>query len=86
MVFPDYRRAPNIAARPDLYEVENRAVDPDGLVLAAMRSLPFQDASVDVVHARFAYFWPPGCQAGLGEVLRMLTPAGSTGGWRLGRV
>jgi methylase of polypeptide subunit release factors len=28
-----------LAARPDVYELENRALDPDGLVLAAMRSL-----------------------------------------------
>ena len=111
------------SARPDLYELENRAADPDGPVLKAMRELapwtgrtlltsgaavgtgcpatppkragllgvepdpallplarardrrvrvvpasaehiPLGDASVDVVHARFAYFWPPGCQAG----------------------
>jgi hypothetical protein len=30
-----------------------------------------------VVHARFAYFWPPGCEAGLTEVLRVLTPGGT---------
>jgi len=118
MSFPDFRPAPNQGGRPDLYELENRAVDPDGLVLAEMRRLapwagltlvdlgcgsgywlpgyaaeasevigvepdlalleaarardrrarvlagsaehiPLADASVDVVHARFAYFWPP---------------------------
>jgi ubiquinone/menaquinone biosynthesis C-methylase UbiE len=134
--FTDFRRAPNLATRPDVYELENRALDPDGLVLAAMRSLapwsgrtlvdlgcgsgywlpgyadeaalvigvepdpallemasrrdrrarvlpgsaehiPLEDASVDVVHARFAYFWPPGCEAGLAEVLRVLKPGGA---------
>jgi SAM-dependent methyltransferase len=134
--FPDFRHAPNLAGRPELYELENRALDPEGLVLAAMRSLapwsgrtlvdlgcgsgywlpgyadeaalvigvepdpalldlaarrdrraralagsaehiPLEDASVDVVHARFAYFWPPGCEAGLAEVLRVLTPGGT---------
>lgn len=132
----DFHPAPNITARPDLYEIENRGMDPEGLVLAAMRTLapwrgkalvdlgcgtgywlpayadeaaavvgvepdmgllevaarrdrrapvlpgsaehlPFRDASVDVVHARFAYFWPPGCAAGLAEALRVLRPGGT---------
>ena len=136
MTFSDFRPAPNQGARPELYELENRAMDPDGLVLAAMRALapwagktlvdlgcgsgywlpgyagrpravigvepdpalvplaaardprarvlpgsaehlPLGDASVDVVHARFAYFWPPGCAAGLAEVLRVLKPGGT---------
>lgn len=34
------------------------------------------DSSVDVVHARFAYFFPPGADAGLAEVLRVLRPGG----------
>jgi ubiquinone/menaquinone biosynthesis C-methylase UbiE len=135
-VFDDFQPAPNITARPDLYELENRALDPDGLVLMALRRLapwqgkilvdlgcgtgywlpvyadeaatvigiepdtgllevaarrdrralsvpgsaehlPLRDASVDVVHARFAYFWPPRCGAGLAEVLRVLKPGGA---------
>jgi SAM-dependent methyltransferase len=32
---------------------------------------------VDVVHARFAYFWPPDCAAGLAEVRRVLKPGGT---------
>ncbi len=134
--FPDFQWAPNQGGRPDLYELENRAADPDGLVLAAMRrlapwagrvlvdlgcgsgfwlpryaeeaatvigiepdarllplarqrdaaatvlagsaeQLPLPDASVDVVHARFAYFWPPRCGPGLAEVLRVLRPGGA---------
>jgi hypothetical protein len=39
MAFPDFRPAPNQGNRPDLYELENRAIDPDGLVLQAMRRL-----------------------------------------------
>src|SRR5215469_4996470 len=124
--FPDWRFAPNIGGHPDVYEIENRALDPDGYVLAAMRNLapwddrtvvdlgcgtgfwlagyardaarvigiepdpalraraearirgvagaevlagsaehlPLAERSVDVVHARFAYFLSPGIVGG----------------------
>jgi SAM-dependent methyltransferase len=137
--FPDWRFAPNIGGHADIYEIENRALDPDGHVLAAMRNLalwdgrtlvdlgcgtgfwlpkyardastvigiepdpalreqaarritglpgvevvpgsaehlPLAGRSVDVVHARFAYFLAPGANAGLAEVLRVLRPGGS---------
>jgi len=150
--FPDWVFAPNIGGHPDIYEIENRALDPGGHVLAAMRRLapwdgrtlvdlgcgtgfwltgyardaarvigiepdpalrakaaartqglpgaevmpgsaehlPLADRSVDVVHARFAYFLAPGGgrggaggsrntgggDAGLAEVLRVLAPDG----------
>ena len=136
MDLPDFNPAPNQGADPALYEIENRALDPQGLVLDAMRALapwagrtlvdlgcgsgfwlpgyadeaslaigvepdpgllplaqardqraqvlsgsaehiPLEDASVDVVHARFAYFFPPYCEAGLAEVLRVLKPGGA---------
>ena len=63
--------------------------DPALLALAAARDrraqvrpgsaehIPLADASADVVHARFAYFWPPGCAAGLAEVRRVLRPGGT---------
>jgi SAM-dependent methyltransferase len=35
------------------------------------------DSSVDVVHARFAYFFGPGREAGVAEVLRILRPGGA---------
>ena len=133
---PDFDPAPNQGEHAGLYEVENRAFDPDGHVLAAMRArapwagrtlldlgcgsgywlgryageaaavigvepdprllpvaagrdervrvlrgsaehIPLDDASVDVVHARFAYFFPPGRDAGLAEVMRVLRPGGA---------
>ena len=136
LTYSDFSPAPNQGGRPDLYEVENRAMDPGRLVLDAMAELapwagktlldlgcgsgywlpgyagqaaavigvepdpalvalaalrdprvrvlsgsaehiPLPDGSADVVHARFAYFWPPGCAAGLAEVLRVLTPGGT---------
>jgi SAM-dependent methyltransferase len=151
MDLTDFAPAPNQGGDPALYEIENRALDPRGLVLDAMRGLapwagrtlldlgcgsgfwlpgyareaaetigvepdptlvplaaervareqvaqkkvapgqvgpvrvltgsaehiPLADASVDVVHARFAYFFPPHCAAGLAEVLRVLRPGGA---------
>jgi len=145
--FPDWRFAPNIGGHPDVYEIENEALDRAGHVLAALRRLTpwagrtivdlgcgtgfwlpryaadaarvigiepdpsvraqalravealgaveglsgaprievlagsaehtgLPDDSVDVVHARFAYFFPPGTDAGLTEVLRVLRPGG----------
>jgi ubiquinone/menaquinone biosynthesis C-methylase UbiE len=136
--------SPNIWRWPDTYEVENRSVDPAGLLDKAiqqlhplagatvldigcgtgyhlphfattaarvigvephppllrlarrrLRSLPLDlaarielyrgtaqllpvpDASVDVVHARWAYFFGPGCEPGLAEVARVLRPGGT---------
>lgn len=132
---PDFARAPNQSDDPALYETENAAIDPEGVLAAALwaaalwddrdvldlgcgsghwlptylgrarsvtgvepdltllplaqsrdpaarvlpgsaEHIPLPDASVDVVHARFAYFFPPGCDAGLTEVLRVLRPGG----------
>jgi len=39
-------------------------------------SLPLPDASVDVAHARWAYFFGPGCEPGLAELARVLRPGG----------
>jgi SAM-dependent methyltransferase len=133
---PDFRPAPNQGENAALYELENRAVDNGGLVLAAMYTrapwrgrtivdlgcgsgywltryteeaarvvgvepdprllplaaqrdpraevlrgsaehIPLSDASVDVIHARFAYFFPPGCEPGLAEAMRVLRPGGT---------
>ena len=131
--------SPNIWRHPEVYERENHAVDPDGVIEAAMREvrdwrgatvldigcgsgfhlprfavdaarvvgvephqplvelarrrtaglahvdvrtgtaqrLPVRDASVDVVHARWAYFFGPGCEPGLREVQRVLRRGGA---------
>ncbi|GGF45404.1 hypothetical protein GCM10011519_19130 [Marmoricola endophyticus] len=39
--------------------------------------LPLPDASVDVIHARWAYFFGPGCEPGLREVDRVLRRGGT---------
>ena len=131
--------SPNIWNSPHVYEIENRAVDPDGVLEAAMRAirpwagatvldvgcgtgfhlplfareasrvvgvephaelaatarrrvrdlpnvtvrigtaqtLPLPDASVDVVHARWAYFFGPGCEPGLAELDRVVRRGGA---------
>ena len=66
-VEPDPRLLPLAAAR-----------DPRARVLrGSAERIPLGDQSVDVVHARFAYFFPPGCDAGLAEVMRILRPGGT---------
>jgi len=40
------------------------------------QSLPLPDASVDVVHARWAYFFGPGCEPGLAELDRVVRRGG----------
>jgi SAM-dependent methyltransferase len=43
----------------------------------AAQELPLADDSIDVVHARWAYFFGPGCEPGLVEVARVLGPGGT---------
>ena len=138
---PGVHESFNIQADPEIYEIENHAVDPEGRIEAAMRaiadwaggdvldlgagtgyhvpgfartarhvfavephdpsrllamercarlgvlnasvlvgsaaSIPLRDDSVDLVHARFAYFWGPGSEPGIAEVRRVLRPGGT---------
>ena len=133
--------SPNIWNDADVYEVENRGVDPEGAIWAAMarvadhegarvldlgcgsgyhlpilgaqavsvigvephpplvqrarerladldlphvevregaaQQLSVADASIDVVHARWAYFFGPGCEPGLAELARVMAPGGT---------
>jgi ubiquinone/menaquinone biosynthesis C-methylase UbiE len=41
------------------------------------QALPLADASVDVVHARWAYFFGPGCEPGLAELDRVVRRGGT---------
>jgi SAM-dependent methyltransferase len=41
------------------------------------QQLPVPDSSVDVVHARWAYFFGPGCEPGLRELARVVRPGGT---------
>jgi ubiquinone/menaquinone biosynthesis C-methylase UbiE len=133
------RKNPNIWHHTATYEVENRAVDPDGRLWSAMltvadwtgrnvldigcgtgfhlpgfaltassvvgvephsdlvalarrrtralpnvsvhqgtaQALPLPDRSVDVAHARWAYFFGPGCEPGLAELDRLVRRGGT---------
>ncbi|GAA3055860.1 methyltransferase type 11 [Actinokineospora globicatena] len=47
------------------------------VALGSAQDIPAADASVDVVHARTAYFFGPGCEPGLREADRVLRPGGA---------
>ncbi len=44
---------------------------------AGAAALPLPDAGTDLVHARTAYFFGPGCEPGLAEAQRVLRPGGA---------
>ncbi|TWD79810.1 methyltransferase family protein [Kribbella amoyensis] len=131
--------SPNIWHHPQTYELENRAVDPGGVIEPALRAIrdwagstvldlgcgtgyhlpmfaataarvigvephgtlaeaarrrtrnlpavdvrqgtaqqiPVPDASIDVMHARWAYFFGPGCEPGLAELDRVMRRGGT---------
>ncbi len=132
------RASPNIWEHPHVYELENRAMDPDGVIESTLRSIrgwqdatvldlgcgtgyhlplyaaesgsvigvephgdlvtwarlrtrrlpnvrvlhgsaqriPLQAATVDIAHARWAYFFGPGCEPGLQELERVVRRGG----------
>ncbi len=75
----DAARVAGIEPDPALRAAACRATTglPTADVLAgSAEHIPLGDDSADVVHARFAYFFPPGTDAGLAEVLRVLRPGG----------
>ncbi|MDN5894874.1 MAG: class I SAM-dependent methyltransferase [Nocardioides sp.] len=47
------------------------------LLQGAAQAIPLPDASVDVVHARWAYFFGPGCEPGLRELHRVVRRGGT---------
>lgn len=47
------------------------------VVAGCAQRLPLPDSSIDLVHARVAYFFGPGCEPGLVEAQRVLRPGGS---------
>lgn len=50
---------------------------PAQVVAGDAESLPLRNGAVDIVHARWAYFFGAGCEPGLAEVARVLRPGGT---------
>lgn len=47
------------------------------VLAGSAQRLPLPDASAELVHARIAYFFGPGCEPGLAEATRVLRPGGA---------
>ncbi len=67
--------------RPLLHRAQRRVAD-HGLTCVEVLSgsaqaMPVDDASIDVLHARWAYFFGPGCEPGLREISRVMAPGGT---------
>jgi SAM-dependent methyltransferase len=56
--------------------LRTRRVDNAEVRRGTAQEIPLPDASVDVVHARWAYFFGPGCEPGLVELDRVMRRGG----------
>jgi SAM-dependent methyltransferase len=65
--------------RPLVRRAERRTATLPGVrvVAGSAEHLPLPSASADLVHARTAYFFGPGCEAGIIEAERVLRPGGA---------
>jgi SAM-dependent methyltransferase len=68
-----------VEPHPDLVAIarrRNRAQPRVTVHQGLAQALPLPDASVDIVHARWAYFFGPGCEPGLAELDRVVRRGG----------
>jgi len=73
------RTVTGVEPHPDLRAIATRRTRrlPSVTVLeGTAQEVPLPEASVDLVHSRWAYFFGPGCEPGLAEVARLLRPGG----------
>lgn len=77
----DATRVIGVEPHPPLVRrAQARVVGIDGRVdvmRGTAQALPLPSSSVDVVHARWAYFFGPGCEPGLAELARVLRRGGT---------
>ncbi|SDQ16369.1 Methyltransferase domain-containing protein [Quadrisphaera sp. DSM 44207] len=72
-------RVVGVEPHPPLLEAARRraaGLPGAGAVAGTAQRLPLPDASVDLAHARWAYFFGPGCEPGLAELARVVRPGG----------
>lgn len=60
-----------------LAQRRTRARENVSVLAGTAQQIPLPDASVDVVHARWAYFFGPGCEPGLAELDRVVRRGGT---------
>ncbi len=73
-------RVVGVEPHPDLLALarrRTRALPHVTLLQGTAQEIPLPDASVDVVHARWAYFFGPGCEPGLAELDRVVRRGGT---------
>lgn len=69
-----------VEPHPDLAALARRRTRSLGnvrVLTGVAQDLPLPDASVDVAHARWAYFFGPGCEPGLAELERVVRRGGT---------
>ncbi len=73
-------RIVGVEPHPDLVALARRRVrrlDNVEVRAGTAQAVPLPDASVDVVHVRWAYFFGPGCEPGLRELRRVVRRGGA---------
>ena len=73
-------RVVGVEPHPDLLTLARRRVRGLAnvtLLAGTAQDVPLPDASVDVVHVRWAYFFGPGCEPGLAELDRVVRRGGT---------
>lgn len=74
------RSVVGVEPHPDLVALarrRTRSLENVAVHQGVAQALPVPDASVDVAHARWAYFFGPGCEPGLAELDRVVRRGGA---------